>query len=119
MKVKSQVMPKLEDLLQDCRELAKGLKIEDRTKDIGNHVTFEPNLSRPIHRWYKFKEGFSEELVRKLLSEFRPVPKSKTSFLDPFSGVGTSMLAAQAVFAELGVANVKLRGIEINPYMHF
>ncbi len=109
----------LPDILDDCDLLARGLSIEDRTKDFGKLLTFEPNLNRPIHRWYKFKEGFSQELVEQLLTEFRPTPRRTTAFLDPFSGVGTSLLAAGSVLESLGAKDIRLRGVEVNPYMHF
>lgn len=107
------------DLLEDIHRLQRRFKVVDRTDDIGRLLTFEPNLSRPVHRWYKFKEGFSEDLVTLLLNEFPPASQKQVAFLDPFSGVGTSLLAAGTALTNLGAKEISVRGVEINPYMHF
>lgn len=111
-------VPQLDDLLTDCDQLARGIPVEDWTKEIGKLLTFEPNLRTPVHRWYKFKEGFSPELVDLLLDEFAQIGRS-ASFLDPFSGVATSLLAAGHSLRKLGAKVVRVRGVEVNPYMHF
>lgn len=119
MKVAKRQGVELSDVLSDCDFLARGVTIEDRTADFGKFLTFEPNLTQPVHRWYKFKEGFSQELVQRLLFEYQPRSKRSVSFLDPFSGVGTSLLAADSALRDLGAKKVILRGVEVNPYMHF
>ncbi|MGC2518679.1 MAG: hypothetical protein WA373_06185 [Burkholderiales bacterium] len=119
MRTQKRSTVELSDLLSDCDNLARRFVVEDRTREFGKFLTFEPNLSRPIHRWYKFKEGFSQELVDRLLTEYRP-PSAKTlAFLDPFSGVGTSLLAAEGTLRKLGAKEIRVRGVEVNPYMHF
>jgi len=53
-------------------------------------VNFVESLNTPRHRWYPYKEGFSPTFVRgfynRYCSNIRPI------VLDPFSGVGTSVL---------------------------
>jgi hypothetical protein len=109
----------LSDVLEDSVALAKGLSVEDRTGEFGRCLTFEANLDRPIHRWYRFKEGYSLELVHKLLAETAPRKGRPFSLLDPFCGSGTSLLAAPEALDRLGAKDVTLRGIEVNGYMHF
>lgn len=68
-------------------------------------VSFQANKDEPIYRWFKFKEGFSAQLVKYFLSEYSTKPGL---VLDPFAGVGTTLFAGQ----ELGW---KSSGIELLP----
>ena len=68
-------------------------------------VSYQANKELPFYRWFKYREGFSSELVSFFLEKFH----SKTGkLLDPFAGVGTSLFTAQ----ELGWESV---GIEVMP----
>ena len=72
---------------------------------------FDMNVSLPRHRWYSFKEGFSEALVRLAVADTsrrsRPL-----EILDPFSGSGTTLVSAGR-FGHRGT------GIEVNPFLAF
>ncbi len=57
-------------------------------------VSFQANKEEPIYRWFKYKEGFSSELVEYFLTKFSD---KKGKVLDPFAGVGTTLFAAQAL----------------------
>ncbi len=66
---------------------------------IGPYMTFDQSKELPIHSWFWYKEGFSPELVKwaiasegKNKNDNAPVPER---LLDPFCGVGTSLLAAK------------------------
>ncbi|MCP1339400.1 site-specific DNA-methyltransferase [Idiomarina sp. M1R2S28] len=69
-----------------------------------NLVNYSPKSERPIHRWFRYREGYSIELVKSMLSE---LPKNSV-ILDPFCGAGTTLLAAK----ELGM---KAIGLDVNP----
>jgi SAM-dependent methyltransferase len=109
----------LAQILSDCKSLARGVRLEDQTAILAKLLTFEPNLDTPVHRWYKFKEGFSQGLVAYLLSQFPPNSAKTVRFLDPFCGVGTSLLSAETALDAAGVRQSAVRGVEVNPYMHF
>lgn len=66
-------------------------------------VSYQGNKTVPGFRWMRYKEGFSTELVSRLLS----MTDAKT-VLDPFSGIGTTPLVASS----LGMKSV---GIDIMP----
>ena len=57
----------------------------------GKLATFVPNKNLPIYNWLYYKEGFSRDLVFKILDIF----KTKGIVLDPFCGVGTTLLACK------------------------
>jgi len=55
-------------------------------------VSYQANKQLPFYRWFKYKEGFSSELVGFFLDKFH----SKTGkLLDPFAGQGTTLFTAQ------------------------
>jgi len=68
-------------------------------------VSFQANRAEPIYRWFKYREGFSSELVKYFLENYSKKPGK---ILDPFAGVGTTLFAAQ----ELGWQSY---GIELLP----
>jgi DNA modification methylase len=53
-------------------------------------MTFELSKEKPIHGWFWYKEGFAPELVEYCLKD-----SGAKSVLDPFCGVGTTLLAAK------------------------
>ncbi len=69
-------------------------------------VSFQANKSAKLHRWFKYKEGFSAQLVEKLIQEFNL--RSTQHILDPFAGVSTTLLVAR----EFGL---DATGIEVMP----
>lgn len=74
---------------------------------------FSENMERPRHRWYEFKEGFSSTLVERAIKETKKGNGSEClTVLDPFSGSGTSPLAALQ-------SECNAIGFEVNPFMHF
>jgi hypothetical protein len=112
-------MNNLDSLLDDYDKLATKLPVVDCSNELKSLLQYEANLEEPIHRWFKFKESFSCRLIPHLLSEYFEHPKRRVAFLDPFCGVGTSLLAIEESLHERGVKEVALRGIEINPYLHY
>lgn len=66
-------------------------------------VSYQGNRKAPGLRWMKYKEGFSATLVNYLLDEYKP-----KRVLDPFAGIGTTVLTAAG-------RGIKATGIEIMP----
>jgi site-specific DNA-methyltransferase (cytosine-N4-specific) len=73
-------------------------------------VTYVPNKKLPVYNWFKFKEGFSRQLVFKLLLDWK-ISKDEI-ILDPFAGCGTTLLACK----EFGCRAV---GLDILPVAIF
>jgi DNA modification methylase len=84
------------------------MKYVDETEKLNDLVQFNSNRYLPNHRWYNLTEGFSRELVRRIIGEQKKVPKA---CLDPFGGVGTTSLTCQ----ELGI---RCYSIESSPFFY-
>jgi len=70
---------------------------------------FASNKNAPVHRWVPWIAGFSREFVRSAIEQYL---QKKGTVLDPFAGVGTTLV--EAVLAGHNVI-----GFEINPYAAF
>lgn len=81
-------------------------------------VTFGDNKkASDAHGWFHFKEGFSRRLLPTMLEQLG-VPKERTArLLDPFAGVGTTLLSAQ--LARSRGWRVDAVGVECNPFLCF
>ncbi len=84
------------------------VKLIDCTEIYNDLVSFASNRYYPVHRWYNLVEGYSRELVRRIIGELNELPNT---CLDPFAGVGTTALTCQ----ELGI---KCVSIENNPFFY-
>ena len=85
---------------------ARGAKVNGRSG------TFVDNMSLPVHRWFRYSAGFSAEWVREVVRQrLEQSNCGDVSVLDPFAGVGTTMLACDA-------ENVRSVGFENHPFIH-
>jgi hypothetical protein len=73
-------------------------------------VTYVLNKDVPVYNWFKFKEGFSRQLVVELIAQFQLTRKDFV--FDPFAGCGTTLLTCK----ELGIAAA---GIDVLPTSAF
>lgn len=64
--------------------------------EIGRYMTFELSKEKPVHGWFWYKEGYASELVEwALKNEEGSSGKKAGTILDPFCGVGTTLLTAK------------------------
>jgi len=78
---------KLERKYISITEVTEVTEVFDRKS-----VSFQLSKKGKLHRWLKYKEGFSAELVEVLLNEFSI--KRGDVILDPFLGSGTTALVS-------------------------
>ncbi|GAB3635370.1 site-specific DNA-methyltransferase [Hymenobacter arcticus] len=72
-------------------------------------VNFRESMQSPRHRWFPYKEGFSPSFVRSFLQDYAPTGTQHV--LDPFGGVGTTLLES----SRLGL---DAYGFEVSPMSH-
>lgn len=103
-------------------ELAIFKRVEKRLPfrvdlDYGSLVVSGDNSELPVHRWFRFKESFSADLLKELLELIPYEFGRRVQLLDPFCGVATSLLASQEM-ASSGI-DITAIGIERNPFVAF
>jgi DNA modification methylase len=108
----SNIAPEIEsDALGEIDNLDRQLHHHFQTKFVVQPsltrllVSFQANKTRPVYRWYKYKEAFSASLVELLFQKYG-VTQGKV--LDPFAGSGTALFAAN----DIGIDS---DGIELLP----
>jgi DNA modification methylase len=100
-----------ENILEHINKVDEQLHAKFKNKLQINHdldrtlVSFQANKKKNGHRWYKYKEGFSSDLIRYILEK---LSLDSGCILDPFAGSGAALFTA----SELGVRSV---GIELLP----
>jgi hypothetical protein len=108
----------LEDLTNLYHEFEETINLipvpaDDSLKTL---VTFETSKDAPVHRWYTFKEGYSNKLLSSL-ERYKIIPrKSGKRLLDPFCGVATTLLSCQ-IPGENGHIR-RAVGVERNPAIY-
>jgi SAM-dependent methyltransferase len=100
-------------IVSDSPRQCERLKLENKYDGVVEHrlewrrlVTYVPNKKLPLYNWFKYKEGFSRELVVQLIREFGL--QAGETVLDPFAGSGTTLLTAK----EFGIHGI---GIDMLP----
>jgi len=81
---------------------ADGLKVFGDT-------AFACNRREPLHRWVPWIAGFSAAFVEDMLKTYIPGAGSKATVLDPFAGVGTTLVEGLK-------RGHNVVGFEVNPY---
>jgi hypothetical protein len=71
--------------------------------------SFAKNKNLPLHRWVPWVAGFSGDFVQDCINTYLPKANKNSCVLDPFSGVGTTLVEAY-------LAGLNVTGFEINPY---
>ena len=92
---------------QANQDLLKSLCTQHSTIDANGFaqlVSYSALSDEPVHRWFRYREGYSLQLVKELISDL-PIG---SIVVDPFCGCGTTLVAAQ----QLGYESY---GFDINP----
>ena len=101
---------KNEEVQQFVSQLECQYEIKDLSSKYSKSVNFSENADVPFHQWFRYREGFSGNLIKELI---RDSGATKDEIIvDPFSGSGTT-----PVVAVLNGYNGL--GIDINPLSAF
>lgn len=66
-------------------------------------VNFNESMTKPRHRWFPYKEGFSPSFVSSFISN-NGIDRNSGIVFDPFSGVGTTpIVGGESGFSSFGV----------------
>jgi hypothetical protein len=100
--------------LENYRRLEQELPIAT-VPSFGPLVVSGENETSPIHRWFRYKEAYSAQLLDSVLSYAGLDNRRRLVLLDPYCGVGTTLLSAQGKLDCISSAT----GIERNPFVSF
>jgi len=71
--------------------------------DFRPFLGFSSNKIEPVFRWFRYKEAFSQQLVKEILTNEWRLPNNSLIF-DPFAGCGTTLLSCQRLgFPAIGI----------------
>ena len=90
-----------------------GIDLEE-DHSFGSLVIASDNEGLSVHRWFRYKESYSAHLLCQVVSLLDSHLGRNFSLLDPFCGMGTSILSAQ-MMSSLGY-EIDALGIEQNPF---
>lgn len=82
----------------------------NETATYNSDMNFSNDIDTSFQRWFRYKEGFSIEMVKGLINKYNQ--NKEGIIIDPFMGSGSTLLAAN----ELGLKGC---GFEINPFSYF
>lgn len=98
------VVSKVHQELKNILEPLDALYPIEKRLDLGPYVHWRGNASSPMHRWLRYREAYSPELIDKL--------HLGNHILDPFSGCGSIPIGA-------AIRGKKSVGIDLNPIAAF
>jgi len=98
------------DLQQFILQLECRYEIKDMSSEYCNSVNFSENENVPFHQWFRYREGFSGNLIKELISD-SGATKNEV-IIDPFSGSGTTPMVAV-------LNGYNGLGIDVNPLSAF
>lgn len=98
------------ELQQFILQLECRYEIKDLSYKYSNSVNFSENADVPFHQWFRYREGFSCNLIKELIRD-SGAAKGEV-IIDPFSGSGTTPVVA-VLNGYYGF------GIDVNPLSAF
>lgn len=88
-----------EKIIEYYNKLEDRIVISERNGSRYNTpVNFKKALNKPRHRWYTYKEGFSPDFVHEFIQNYST--QKEPVVFDPFGGIGTTVLEANALGLE-------------------
>ncbi len=85
-------------------------QIKDLSHKYNNAVNFSENAEVPFHKWFRYREGFSGNLIKELIKDSGA--SKNDVIVDPFSGSGTTPVVAV-------LEGYHGLGIDVNPLSAF
>ncbi|WP_157967319.1 DNA adenine methylase [Paraliobacillus zengyii] len=95
------------NLANFLEKLEERFDVHEEIEFFNKLVNFSENNLRPLHGWFKYREGYSHTLVREMIQRF-PLDIKHEFIIDPFCGAGTTLV-------EASFNNIDSMGIDVNP----
>lgn len=97
--------------LKEARQLELEFDVAFRGTAGFSDPAFSENRGQPVHRWVPWVAGFSSAFVQDCFERYlsKASPNKRPCVLDPFAGVGTTLLQAH-------INGFDTIGCEINPF---
>ena len=105
------------NLDQHYRAVERRFPVGDRN-DYAQLVAPNGNAGEPIHRWFHLKEAFSSRLLVRVLKDTDLHQRTDLRILDPYAGVGTTLVSAADAICDGELQTATAYGIECNPFLH-
>lgn len=115
----SEVRSAIVELLEKYRAIEQQFDLSQEIETYADLVTASDIQDYPIQRWFHLKEAFSIKLLGNLLRQWDIPLETVERVLDPFCGIGTTLLSCQSLAREHGKTDIEAVGIERNPFLHF
>jgi len=109
----------LQELVHAYQEIENRFPLAESDGKYSSLVTANGSWRYPIQRWFHLKEGFSVDLLEALLGEWSIPVESVHRVLDPFCGVGTTLLACHRIAKKYPGHHLEALGLERNPFLQF
>lgn len=109
----------INNLLERYKAQEDHFTVVECTSKYEGLVTASTNQNYPVQRWFHLKEAFSLDLLPTLLKDWNIDIGSLHRILDPFCGIGTSLLALQQIAKQNNRNDLLAIGFERNPFLHF
>lgn len=113
----TKVAPSPESLDDHYRSVERRMPVS-ASPDYAPLVTPNGNSQEKVHRWFHFKEAFSSRLLARILKDTELRERRELRILDPFAGVGTTLVSAGDAVASGELRYATAYGIECNPFLH-
>lgn len=107
------------ELLRKYDKIQEHFRITECDERYATLVRANGNGDFPVQRWFHQKEAFSLELLETLLLDWRIPLEGIHRILDPFCGIGTSLLSTQKLAKKYDRCDLEALGFERNPFLHF
>ncbi|WP_438835582.1 DNA methyltransferase [Streptococcus pluranimalium] len=98
------------DFYENLEKKFKVIYPESNKATYTSLLNFSNESDKVRQRWYRYKEGYSTALVKKIINDYNNNPNG--IILDPFLGSGSTVIAAN----ELSLHGV---GFEVNPFSYY
>lgn len=105
-------------LFKSYEDIEKRYEVFESKEKYSDLVTADSDGDFPVHRWFHLKESFSKDLLTSLTREWKVESGYTKKILDPFCGIGTSLISAQILNKRKDL-NSRYLGFEINPFLKF